>query len=246
MDVEKNIENFSEKFYQNGRTCKRSINNTFFLGNLHFFFSKEKGQMFAIAGIIILIGFFLLRGTFSIYSTIEEKRFQETMIIDKQLKNIYHEYERILSVSRVQTNPNNTAITNLYEFSNFLRGEEDIEILYVFVYVNNTIYSVTTGNFLNDRINVTVNATTSTPASASIGVLEDKTNQTRNFAADITSGAVNITVIYKMQNEEVTEKFPIRVGLTTQERSMLQGFFDIKFKSKDDFIRIKNTFNLTW
>jgi len=243
MDVEKNIEPKTK-----GK-AKLNSNNTFFLRNSRFFFLKKKGskgQMFVIAGIIILIGFFLLRGVFSIYSTIEEKRFQETMILDKQLKNIYHEYEKTLAVSRIQTNPNNTAITNLYDFSNYLRNEEDIEILYVFVYVNNTAYSVTVGNFLNDRINVTVNGTTSTPASAAIGVMDDKTNATRNFAADITSGTVNITVTYQLRNENITERFPVRIGLTTQERSMMQGFFDIKLKSKDDFIRIKNTYNLTW
>ncbi|MBI2578160.1 MAG: hypothetical protein HYW26_00460 [Candidatus Aenigmarchaeota archaeon] len=202
--------------------------------------------MFVIAGLIILIAFFLLRGVFGIYNTLEEKRFQETMILDKELRNIYHEYEKIIIVSRVQGNANSSAIANLADFSTFLRGEEDIEILYALVSVNNTKYTVTVGNFLNDNINVTVNATDSTPSSAAMGIVNDKTNASASFTSSVSSGVVNVTLIYARRSDNVIEAIPARIAPPTQEKSALHGFFDIKLKSREDFLRIKNTFNATW
>ncbi|MBI4018103.1 MAG: hypothetical protein HY368_00670 [Candidatus Aenigmarchaeota archaeon] len=254
MDVEKNMRYYPNNIFFLGNFLEKQSfsesRRSFASPKIHFFFPEKKkgrkGQMFVIAGLIILIGLFLLRGVFGIYSTLEEKRFQETMIMDKELRNIQHEYENIVAVSRLQGNANASAISNLMDFSTFLRGEEDAEVFYALISVNNTAFSVTAGNFLNDNINLTVNATTSTPAFAVIGAINDKRNGTASFSADISSGIVNVTLTYERRNQNITETIPIRIAPPARERSVLQLFLDAKLKSKDDFARIKSTFNTTW
>lgn len=204
---------------------------------------SSKGQMFVIAGLIMLIGFFLLRGMFSVYSTLEEKRFQETSLLDKEAENMLHEYERIVMISRLQGDANSSAITNLMDFSGLLRDGEDAEILYALVSVNDTRYAVTVGNFLGDNINMTVNGTNSTPASVALGVISDRRNATASFAADSGARTINITLSYARRSENVTELIPVRVS---NSLNMLQLFLDAKLKSGGDFVRIKSTFNSTW
>ena len=234
----------------NGKViAKPQKNNTFFLRNLRFFFLKKKGskgQMFVIAGIIILIGFFMLRGIFGIYMTLEEKKYQETIIIDRELRNIQHEYEKIISVSRLQGNANDTAISNMMSFSTYLRGEEEMEILYVIVSLNNTAYTVTVGNFLNDNINLTVNASDSSPNSRNLSALNDMRNASASFSADVSTGVINVTLYYRRRSEAVTEIIPVRVAPLSKEGSFMQLFLDAKLKSRDDFVRVKSTHNTTW
>ena len=132
-------------------------NPLFSLFSKVFFFSKEKklkGQMFVIAGIIIVIGLIMIKNILGSYGIIEEKRSHETIIFDKQLRNIKNEYAYAISVAVMQANINDSGIVYLSNLSDFIRSENDAKIFYVFAFANgsNQNYYLTVGNFLNDKI----------------------------------------------------------------------------------------------
>src|SRR3989344_5275074 len=195
-----------------------------------------KGQFFIIAAIIIIVAFILLRNSLSIFDTLSEKRFVESSLVNKQAKNILSEYEYLSGVASLQSNVNRSAIDYLYNFSTFLRNERSIEILYVFVYMNdsNDRYSVTVGNFLNDNINITVNASTSSPGQVSF-LLNDKKNTTSHFSATI-SGTINITLTQKRIDTITTERFTI-----DSRKNMTASFFDLTLIENTE-IRVKSVY----
>ena len=193
-----------------------------------------KGQF-----IIIIVAFILLRNSLSIFDTLSEKRFVESSLVNKQAKNILSEYEYLSGVASLQSNVNRSAIDYLYNFSTFLRNERSIEILYVFVYMNdsNDRYSVTVGNFLNDNINITVNASTSSPGQVSF-LINDKKNTTSHFSATI-SGTINITLTQKRIDTITTERFTI-----DSRKNMTASFFDLTLIENTE-IRVKSVYNVT-
>lgn len=204
----------------------------------------KKGQMFLIAAILVVIGLIMLKNLLGVYSTGEETRFQETQILGKQLNNIINEYKYTLAVAAAQENVTNSSINYTENLSTYLRKDIDSEILYALVFVNssNQKYYITLGNYLNDRINATIDVTDSTPSSSAIGILEDRTNSTTEFQSGI-NGTVTITITYIRQGTEFVETFPIVVS---SSRNLIKGFFDVKIKNEETFVRIKDTYNYTW
>jgi hypothetical protein len=200
--------------------------------------SRSKGQFFIIGAIIILVGFIMLRNLF-VYPSIEEKRSLESSLVDRYLDNIAKEYRNIVGLASLQSDVNSSGIAYLSNFSFFIRDGIESRILYVFVYLNSSSYSVTVGNFLNDKINVTITATGSTPGSYSIGVLNDKTNQTREFVAN--SDTIELTLTYNRIGSEFNETIPIK-----KTNSFVQGFFDISLEEDDIFLRKIDLYNRTW
>lgn len=199
----------------------------------------KKGQLFIVGAIIVLIGFIMLRNLFT-YSIVEEKRFLESSLLDRYSGNIANEYRNIVGLSSMQSNVNKSGIDHLSNFSFFIRDDIKSRILYVFVFLNSSTYSVTIGNFLNDKINVTISATNSTPDGYSIGVLDDKTNQTREFIADI-NGTLELTLSYNKMGNEFNETIPIRAG-----NNFVQGFFDITLEEDGLLLRKIGMYNRTW
>jgi len=197
---------------------------------------RKKGQLFIVGAIIILIGFIMLHNLFA--SSIEEKRFLESSLLDSYSGNIVNEYRNIVGLSSMQSNK--SGIDYLSNFSFFIRDDTESRILYVFVFLNSSTYSVTVGNFLNDKINVTISATDSTPNSYSIGVLDDKTNQTREFTADI-NGTIELTLTYNKMGNEFNETIPVKAG-----NNFVQGFFDISVEEDGLFLRKIDMYNRTW
>lgn len=202
---------------------------------------RLKGQFFIIAALLIIVALITFRNTLSVYTTLEEKRFQESLITDKQLNNIRNEYHYLVGIASGRTEPNVSAIDYAANFSGFLRNRHDIKILYVIIYTNATAknYSVTVGNYLNDRLNVTINGTDSTPAGYFISNVNDKTNATRHFNTSL-SGFVNVTVLYNRQNINHTERFSVDTKV-----NMLFGFFDIQLEDSDIRLRSQSAYNTT-
>ena len=190
----------------------------------------RKGQMFVAAAVVIIVGLLLMKNLFSLYSTVEEKRHQESLLPGNRLDNIEKEYEYILGISAMQGGRGN-GVEYLSNFSNYLRDDtNDFEGLYVFVVTNSSshTYSITVGNFLRDKINATINVTDSTPTmvGAEIG---DRLNHTWEFQSSAMQ--VNITLIYDFQNSRMIEQFSVNTG-----KNVTFGFFDIMLQS-DLFLR---------
>ena len=207
-----------------------------------------KGQMFLLASVIIVLGLISIGNLLGIYKTVEETRLQESLMLDKQLRNIKAEYESIAAAARLGNDVNGSAIRYLSNFSGLLRNTADVEVFYVFAYFNasDKNYSLTIGNYLKDSINVTVNASSSDPAGIFIGVIDDRKNETRTSAHTITSsplsGTVLVNVTYTIKGSNVMEAVPV----TISNRNYLILLYDIKVKEGNDFVSVKDTYNVTW
>ena len=212
-----------------GRTC-------------HFSFKKRgrKGQMFVIGAILILIGLIVLKNLLGVYSTAEEKRYQESVILDKQLRNIRDEYKYIIATASMQNDANASGISYLSNFSSLIRNDMNGRIVYMFIFANGTTqkFSVNVGNFVNDKINVTVNATSSNPNGYVYGSMDDKANLTKEFNATI-NGTINVTLKYLYRNINFTEMVPVNVST----KSRAAGFFDITLEGSDIYVRSKETYS---
>ena len=207
-----------------------------------------KGQMFLLASVIIVLGLISIGNLLGIYKTVEETRLQESLMLDKQLRNIKAEYESIAAAARLGNDVNGSAIRYLSNFSGLLRNTADVEVFYVFAYFNasDKNYSLTIGNYLKDSINVTVNASSSDPAGIFMGVIDDRKNETRTSAHTITSsplsGTVLVNVTYTIKGSNVMEAVPV----TISNRNYLILLYDIKVKEGNDFVSVKDTYNVTW
>lgn len=198
-----------------------------------------KGQFFIIAAVIILIGFILLKNSLGIFDTLVERRIVESSMMNKQAVNILNEYKYLSGVASLQNNVNGSAIEYLSNFSSFMRDDRDVEILYVFVYMNDSAntYSITLGNFLNDNINASINVTTSTPQSVNF-TLNDKRNTTYNFAVS-SDGILDVNLTYRRIDTLVTEK------LSVDSRKNMTSFFIDLTLIENNKIRVKDVYNVT-
>jgi hypothetical protein len=197
-----------------------------------------KGQFFIIAAVIMILTLILLKNSFGIFDTLSEKRFVESSSENKQLKNILSEYRYILGIASLQSSPNVSAANYMSNFSSFLRNDRNIEILYAVAYIDDSTntYTVTVGNYVGDRLNVTLNVTGSTPVSVNFTV-NDRQNVTMNFSASVNN-VINITMIHRRIDTLTTERFSI-----DSRRNMTMGFFDITL-TDDTKIRIKDIYDV--
>ncbi len=198
--------------------------------------------MFIIASILLLIAMIMLKNLLGIYATYEEKSFSEMFTLDKQLNNLKSEYRYLVGLTTLQGNANQSGITYLYNFSNFSTSDISAKVLYVYVFGNGSTqrYSATIGNFIEDEINMTVNATSSTPTGFTF-TLNSMANATYEFNSSI-NGTINITLRYAYRNDNVTERFPVLISTS----NVVAGFFDITVSSGDQFVRSKSVYNRTW
>ena len=204
-----------------------------------------KGQMFLIGAILIIISLVLLRNLLGVFTTAQEEEAGEAIIADMELRNIKNEYNYLAGIASRNLNltPNVSAINNLYNISDLIRNDKNVKILYVLAFVNGTNqrYTVTVGNFLNDRINATVNVTNSSTSGFYFGNINDKINVTAEFLpnANVT---VTITLNYTLQDNNITEIMKANVGT----RNHLSLFYDITLEGSDFAVRTKDVYNTTW
>lgn len=204
--------------------------------------NRMKGQLFIIAMIFIVIAIVLIRNMVGTFELTEENRFQSTRLIEKNLRNIQNEFRNTAALAALQANANASGNEYLRNFSLQLRDDLDISIMYVYIVANGTNqnYSVTVGNFLKDRMNVTFNATNSTPAN-SVYIVEDKQNISTSY--NITgNGTISANVSYTSQNQDITEKF----NITDNTKNNIFLFTDITVRSNEFFVRGKNIYNWSW
>lgn len=199
--------------------------------------------MFLICAVLIVVALIMLRTLFGIYATIEEKRAEESVILDKQLRNLKKEYGYLAGIGSMQPNPNASATQYLTNFSSFLRDDTDIKVLYLYVFVDGTSqrYSVTVGNYLKDTINATVNVTSSSTTGYAYGNINDRENATTQFSAT-ANGTVTVNLTYLLRTDNMTETVPINVS--TSNFTLILA--DITLGSGDAVVRAKEVYNRTW
>ncbi len=198
-----------------------------------------KGQMFIIAAIFIIIGMVAAKNLLS--TTLEEeKRSVETINADKLLKNIGNEYSYLLSVSVSQQMPNQSAISYFSDFTAYLRSDvAGFSAMYAAVYLNGTSlkYSVNVGNFLGGLVNVTINASGSTPTGYNL-TLEDRQNRIVEFSLSSLQD-FNITLNYTANTATNVEIFPI----LAKNYSAL--YIDVEITKTNIELGLKEVYNRT-
>ncbi len=198
--------------------------------------------MFILAAVLVVSGIVLVFNVIGVPAITEEKKFQDTRMLDKTAKNIMSEYMFTLGIATLYTKPNESASDFISNLSSYIRDDIDSSIFYSIVFVNGTnqAYSINLGNYIDSSTGVTVNATNSTPSSSTIS-MNDRTNPTLYFSSNI-NGTVNITIAYAKGSHQIVEIFPI----TVSSKNLLQGFFDITVKDRGFSINLKEIYNRTW
>ncbi len=216
--------------------------------NLLFFFylkgflfpkkKKLKGQMFLIASIFMILGFVLLRSLLTLPEITQEKTIQDTLYLDRTIDNIVTEYNYLTGLASLHSDVNGSAIDYFYNFTKYIRSEVDSQILYVFIYANESSnFSVTMGNFLQGNMSGTINFTGATPNGV-VFSLNDTKDVTYHFEG---SGWTNTTLNYTIGNTWVLDKFAFN-----SSGNYVKGFFDISLDDGGFFVRSKSTYNRTW
>ena len=200
---------------------------------------RPHGQMFIISAMIVIMALYSLTGLLSIYSTGQEKAREEGVIIEKILSVVVREYKSIAGLA--VTKDNATIIQYLTNFSALVRNTRDARVLYVFAYSNTSAqkFSVTTGNYVKDRINVSLNASDSTPNYSLL--LEDKTNATVEFTRT-SNVMINITMTYVDSSGSHGETF----ALNASSQNSLALFIDVALEEDGAFVRSKDIYNRSW
>ena len=198
--------------------------------------SRGKGQMFMIAAIFMIVGFVLLKNLLSLPEISQAKAFQDTSYLDKNLENVHDEFAYLTGAASLQSDVNRSGGEYFYNFSRYISGEFDARILYVFIFSNGTTsnFSATVGNFARNNISGTFNVTGSTPPGRTFAL-----NHTRDAALEFntTSGWINVTLNYTIQNRETVERF----SFNASTRNYAIGFFDVSFQERGFFSKFKST-----
>ncbi|GEM_PF-2082245 len=203
---------------------------------------SKKGQMFIIATLFIIVIIVLIRNMVGTLELTEENRFQEARLIEKNLRNAQNEFREAAALAALQTDANQSGMDYMRNMSLQMRSDMDIQIIYIYAVSNNSNnkYSVAIGNYLQDRMNITFNATNSNPGGR-IFIIEDKANLTREYNSSV-NGTISINVTYTAQNQDTTEKF----NITSNTKSNIFLFTDITVRSNEFFVRGKDFYNWSW
>src|SRR3989338_4574585 len=197
--------------------------------------------MFIIAAIFMILGFVLLRNLLSLPEITQEKVYQDTSYLDKNMKNLEREYAYLAGAASMQRNANLSGNQYFHSFTQLVRSEFDARILYVYIFSNGTSgnVSVTIGNFMKNNMSGMLNVTSATPTGRTF-TLNDTHNVTLEF--NLTSGWINATLNYTMQNSETVE----RLYFNASTRNYVLGFADMTLQERGFMVRSKSVYNRTW
>jgi len=122
---------------------------------------KNKGQMFLISAVVIIVVLILLKVSYNLPDILERKKEMETRFENEFFTNIADELPHVIDVSYHQSK---NITRNVFNFANFTRKTMnerlmDFEFLYIssLTSINNSNMNVTVVNLLNRNINVTIN-----------------------------------------------------------------------------------------
>ena len=158
-----------------------------------------KGQMFLIAGIVVVVGLIFMKGIYDIYPLFEESRYIRSRNGKFVLNNVNTEYEKIIGLGN-----NSKTDKYLYDFSNFVYHDmAGLNIFYVYLKTGAN-ESLVIGNFMDKSLNVTISLSSATPSVFS-QVIGNEQNKTFEFNP---SGDFEVNISYDGKNEyfNVSEK----------------------------------------
>lgn len=204
--------------------------------------SSQKGQLFIVAAVFIVTGLVLIFGVLTSPALVEEKKFQDVRMLDKNAKNVLNEYKYAAGIATLNSPANVSLQSNMRNLSDYYRREFDSSILYAAVMLNGSTqrFSVDIGNYIRDQIGMNVSASSSVPGSAQF-TLADKDNRAVDFSATANT-TITITLNYTAGNTRTVERFSIN----SSARNFMLLFADIRLKDGTYELRLKDTYNRTW
>ena len=183
---------------------------------------KNKGQMFLITSVIIVVILIILKASVNLPSIIEEKKQLESRFEDEFFTNIAN---CLLEVTEISYHQPENITRNIFDFANFTRKTMNERLLtFNFLYVDTiTSYSsskmnVTVVNLLNKPINISLSLNDS--QSDSMNNINDSTSWNANFNINPGSNYI-LTIFY---NNQFEENLTILTKIT---KNTYSGFFDI-------------------
>jgi len=183
---------------------------------------KNKGQMFLITSVIIVVILIILKASVNLPSIIEEKKQLESRFEDEFFTNIAN---CLLEVTEISYHQSENLTWNVFDFANFTRKTMNERLLtFDFLYVDAiTSYSsskmnVTVVNLLNKPINISLSLNDS--QSDSMNNINDSTSWNANFNINPGSNYI-LTIFY---NNQFEENLTILTKIT---KNTYSGFFDI-------------------
>ena len=200
-----------------------------------------KGQMFIIAAVFMIVGMVLIKNMLNFDVIDEQKNFIESQNTDKQMENILNEYKYAANIALVQPQKNVSGLNYMSNLSLFLKKDiKYFSSLYMFAYANTTTgkISVAVGNFLSGDVNITLNATDSSPLGYSF-LLSDTQSTAKEFTYNGGTSEVNITINYTIQSQSDVEMISIIV------KNYTASYFDIRLYDKNIQLRAKESYNRT-
>jgi hypothetical protein len=182
---------------------------------------KNKGQMFFITSVILVIVLVVLRTTVNLPDIVQQKREMEGRFEQEFFSNIANELVRVIKISYYQEN---NITRNVFDFANFTKEKMNERTLnFKFLYVSSITLitesrmDVTVINLLGKSINVTL-------------TLNDSQVDNRNDISDFGTWYTNFTITpgngyvlsisYDSQPQNITI-------ITDDQKSVYVGFFDI-------------------
>ncbi len=202
----------------------------------------RKGQLFIIAAVFIIAGLVLIFGAVSSPTIVEEKKFQDVGVLDKNSKDILNQYKYAAGVATLNSPANVSIQTYMRNLSDYYRREIDSNIIYAAVMLNGSTqrFSVDIGNYLQDQIDMNISAPGSAPNSIRF-TLNDKADQSIDFLAAANT-MVNITLNYTIGSARTVDAFSIN----SSTKNFMLLFVDTRLKDGGYEIRLKDTYNRSW
>jgi len=183
---------------------------------------KNKGQMFLISSIIIIVILVILKASANLPNIIEEKKQLESRFEDEFFTNIAN---CLLEVTEISYHQSENLTWNVFDFANFTRKTMNERLLtFDFLYVDAiTSYSsskmnVTVVNLLNKPINISLSLNDS--QSDSMNNINDSTSWNTNFNINPGNDYV-LTIFY---NNQLEGNLTV---VTKTTKNTYSGFFDI-------------------
>ena len=195
---------------------------------------KNKGQMFLISSIIIIVILVILKVSVNLPNVIEEKKEFESRFEKEFFTNIENNLQRVTEISYHQ--PENIT-TNVFDFANFTRKTMN-ERLSTF----NFLYVDAITSYSESKMNVTVINLLNKPINVSL-VLNDSQYDTMDNINDVSSWITNfninpgddyiLTIFYDNQFEGNL------TVLTKMAKNTYSGFFDVTLIGSEETYKNK-------
>ncbi len=190
---------------------------------------KNRGQIFLILSVIIIVVFLLLRGSVNLPDIIQRQKDTESRFEKRFFSNTVDEFQKVVEISSKYDNIS----TNVFDFANFTRQRmserlNDLDFLFVAALSQRTgtTLNISAINLMNKPMNLTLTLNSTPSQSLNMDNFLDRTMRENTFT--IAQGNdYTVTISYNSTyNENMT--FITRNGF-----KYYNAFFDITLRSRD-------------